>query len=301
MTGGHGFLGSHLLPLLEEKGAQVIAPKSHEFDLRIEQDVKRAFQEIQPDILVHLAASVGGIGANRSNPGRFFYDNAMMGLLLLEGARIYDVEKVLSLGTICSYPKFTEVPFKEENFWQGYPEETNAPYGLAKKMLLVQNQAYRKQYDFPGIFLMSTNLYGPRDNFDLENSHVIPAMIRKIYEAKIRGEKQLTFWGSGKVSREFLYVSEAARALVLALENYSGGEPVNLGSGEEITIADLAKNIMKLMAFEAELIWDTQYPDGQPRRCLDVNQAKSLFSFENKVNFTDGLQKTIDWYLSIHK
>jgi GDP-L-fucose synthase len=248
-------------------------------------------------MVVHLAASVGGIGANRKYPGTLFYDNAAMGIHLIEAARLAQVEKVIICGTICSYPKFTSVPFNEEALWDGYPEETNAPYGLAKKMLLVQSQAYRQQYGFNSIFLLPVNLYGPRDNFDLESSHVIPALIRKCVEAKEKGEQQIYAWGSGKATREFLYVEDAAEAIVMAAEKYDGAEPVNIGTGNEIKIKDLASLVAKKAGFTGEIIWDSTKPDGQPRRCLDVTKSKSLFGFEARTTLEGGLQKTIDWYV----
>jgi len=248
------------------------------------------------DIVIHLAADVGGIGYNRENPGSLFYNNLMMGAQLMETARLSGVDKFVAVGTICAYPKFTPVPFQEENLWDGYPEETNAPYGLAKKMLLVQSQAYRKQYDFNSIFLLPVNLYGPRDNFDPESSHVIPALIKKVYDAKKNNLDTVEVWGTGKASREFLYVEDAAEAIVLATEIYDGDEPSNIGAGFEITIKELIELIVKLMDYKGEIVWDDTKPDGQPRRCLDVSRAKEYFDFEAKVKFEEGLKKTIEWY-----
>jgi len=294
VTGGAGFLGRFVVDKLSKKGANVFVPRSREYDLRkreaCEKVVKRA------DMVIHLAAVVGGIGANMENPGRFFYDNAIMGIQLIEEARKAGVEKFVCVGTVCAYPKFTPVPFREEDIWNGYPEETNAPYGLAKKMLLVQLQAYRKQYDFNGIYLIPTNLYGPGDNFDLKTSHVIPAMMRKMDEAMKKGEERITLWGTGNVSREFLYVEDAADAIVKATEVYDKEEPVNLGTGREIKIRDLAELIAKIMGFEGEIVWDTSKPDGQPRRCLDVERAKKELGWEARVSLEEGLKRTVEWY-----
>jgi GDP-L-fucose synthase len=298
VTGGAGFLGSHVVERLKQQGcADLIIPRSSDYDLRDSSVALSLLKNSKPDIVVHLAASVGGIGANRKNPGTLFYDNAAMGIHLLEAARQAQVEKVIICGTICSYPKFTPVPFKEDALWDGYPEETNAPYGLAKKMLLVQSQAYRQQYGFNSIFLLPVNLYGPRDNFDLESSHVIPALIRKCVEAKERGERQLHAWGSGKATREFLFVEDAAEAIVMATEKYDGQEPINIGTGYEITIKDLAELIAEKAGFTGEIIWDHSKPDGQPRRCLDVSKAKAQFGFEARTTLEAGIQKTIDWYI----
>jgi GDP-L-fucose synthase len=298
VTGGAGFLGSHVVDRFIKQGCtDLIIPRSRDYDLRDSAVATSLLKNTKPDMVVHLAASVGGIGANRKYPGTLFYDNAAMGIHLIEAARLAQVEKVIICGTICSYPKFTSVPFNEEALWDGYPEETNAPYGLAKKMLLVQSQAYRQQYGFNSIFLLPVNLYGPRDNFDLESSHVIPAFIRKCVEAKEKGEQQIYAWGSGKATREFLYVEDAAEAIVMAAEKYDGAEPVNIGTGNEIKIKDLASLVAKKAGFTGEIIWDSTKPDGQPRRCLDVTKSKSLFGFEARTTLEGGLQKTIDWYV----
>ena len=298
VTGGRGFLGSHLIPLLKAAAPEsIITPSSQEYDFVEAGNVARLYETCRPHIVIHLAARVGGIGANRSNPGKFFYDNAIMGLQLMEYGRRYGLEKFVALGTICAYPKFTPVPFKEDDLWNGYPEETNAPYGLAKKMMLVQAQSYREQYGFNAIYLLPVNLYGPNDNFDLETSHVIPALIRKCVTAVRDGVSHVTLWGSGEPTREFLYVEDAAEAIMLATERYNGSEPVNLGSGFEISIRDLARLIAQLTGFRGEFVWDASKPDGQPRRCLDVTRAERLFGFRAKVSFEEGLQRTIDWYL----
>ena len=297
VTGGAGFLGTYVVKKLEERGcSEIFIPRSEHYDLVEMEAVKSLYQEARPDIVIHLAAKVGGIGANMRNPGRFFYDNLMMGVQMMEQGRLFGLEKFVAIGTICAYPKFTPVPFKEEDLWNGYPEETNAPYGLAKKMLLVQSQAYRHQYGFHSIFLLPVNLYGPRDDFDLESSHVIPALIRKAVEAKERGERRIVAWGTGKVSREFLYVEDAAEGIILATEKYDKADSINLGAGFEITIRDLAKLICELAAFEGEIEWDLSKPDGQPRRSLDTSRAKIEFGFEAKKDLRAGLKKTIDWY-----
>ena len=296
VTGGAGFLGSFLVEKLKEKGVKeesIRIPRSRDTDLRYWENCVKAVRDI--DIVIHLAARVGGIGFNRKYPATLFYDNAMMGIQMMEVARQEGVEKFVAIGTVCAYPKFTPVPFKEKNLWGGYPEETNAPYGLAKKMLLVQSQAYRQQYGFNSIFLLPVNLYGPRDNFDLESSHVIPALIRKFVEAVENNKKEVIVWGTGKASREFLYVEDAARGIVLATEKYNKPEPVNIGAGFEIKIKDLVELIAELTGFEGEIRWDTSKPDGQPRRCLDVSRAKEEFGFEAKTDFKDGLRKTIEW------
>jgi GDP-L-fucose synthase len=283
---------------LRELGCrQIIVPRSSQYDLRNPQTALTLIQETRPELIIHLAASVGGIEANRKNPGSFFYDNLTMGTHLMEAARVANVEKFVSCGSICSYPKFTSVPFKEDDLWNGYPEETNAPYGLAKKMLLVQSQAYKQQYGFNSIFLLPVNLYGPRDNFDLETSHVIPALIRKCLEAIQQGKDQIIVWGSGKATREFLYVEDAAEAILLAAEDYDESKPVNIGTGTEISIKDLTELIAIQTGFKGQIIWDTSKPDGQPRRCLDVQRAKECFGFEAKVSLEEGLKKTIDWYV----
>jgi len=299
VTGGAGFLGRHVVQKLRERGCQrVFVPRREEYDLRERDAVIRMYRDAKADIVIHLAGVVGGIGANRANPGKFFYDNAIMGIQLIEYARQFGIQKFVCVGTICAYPKFTPVPFKEENLWNGYPEETNAPYGLAKKMLLVQLQAYREQYGFNGIYLLPVNLYGPGDNFDLETSHVIPALIRKCIEAKERGEERIVVWGTGKPTREFLYVEDAAEGILLATERYNESEPVNLGSGMEISVEDLVHLIARLTGFEGEIVWDTGKPDGQPRRCLDASKAERLFGFKAKMSFEEGLRKTIEWYRS---
>lgn len=297
VTGGSGFLGGHVLEELARRGAtQVSAPRRADYDLRDPEQVRRCLQDIRPDLIIHLAAVVGGIGANRKHPGQFYYDNMAMGLHLVEEARRAGVEKMTNLGTICAYPKFTPVPFRESELWNGYPEETNAPYGLAKKMLLVQGQAYRQEYGFNSIFLLPVNLYGPRDNFDPESSHVIPALIRKALEAKESNAPEMVCWGTGSATREFLYVADCARAIVLASERYDGPEPVNLGSGMEISIRDLSEKIARYCGYEGTLVWDSTKPDGQPRRCLDTSRAAELFGFRAEVPFDQGLQQTIAWY-----
>ncbi|GIM47101.1 GDP-L-fucose synthase [Collibacillus ludicampi] len=298
VTGGSGFLGSHVVDKLKNCGCKdIIIPRSSQYDLRNQSTCFSLVRSTKPDLILHLAASVGGIEANRKNPGSFFYDNLSMGLHLIESARLANVEKFVALGTICSYPKFAPIPFKEEDLWEGYPEETNAPYGLAKKMLLVQSQAYRKQYGFNSIFLLPVNLYGPRDNFDLETSHVIPALIRKCLEAREHGKDHITVWGSGKATREFLYVEDAADAILLAAVRYNGEDPVNIGTGEEISIQSLVKLIAEKTGYTGKIFWDVSKPDGQPRRCLDVTKAKELFGFEAKTRLPEGLEKTIAWYM----
>src|SRR5262245_5592132 len=297
VTGGAGFLGTALVDTLRARGCRDITiPRSREYDLREADAIVRLYEAARPHVVIHLAATVGGIGANRENPGRFFYDNAIMGLQLMEHARRIGVEKFVALGTVCAYPKFTAVPFKEDDLWNGYPEETNAPYGLAKKMLLVQGQAYRAQYGFNAIFLLPVNLYGPRDNFDLQSSHVIPAMIRKFLAAKEQRVSTVVLWGDGSPTREFLHVEDAAEAIALATERYDGLEPVNLGSGEEITIRELAELISSEVGFRGEIVWDTSQPNGQPRRRLDVSRAESLFGFRARRSFHDGLRQTIEWF-----
>ncbi len=299
VSGGSGFLGSFVVEKLRAAGCQEITvPRSREYDLREKSEALRLYKEARPDIFIHLAAVVGGIGANRANPGRFFYDNAAMGLHAIEAARTAGIEKFVCAGTICSYPKFTPVPFREENFWDGYPEETNAPYGLAKKLLLVQLQAYRQQYGMNGIYLTPVNLYGPRDNFDLETSHVIPALIRKCWEAKQAGAAEVLAWGTGSATREFLYVEDAAEAIVLAAEKYAKADLVNLGSGEEISIRDLLGQIRALVGYEGALRWDATKPDGQPRRCLDTSRALAEFGWRGKTPLRDGLRKTFRWFES---
>ncbi len=298
VAGGSGFLGHHVVQELKRHGATTIhTPRRREFDLRDRDQVQQCLRQTNPDVVIHLAAVVGGIGANRKHPGSFFYDNAIMGLHLLEESRKFGVAKMTLVGTICAYPKFTPVPFLEENLWNGYPEETNAPYGLAKKMMLVQSQAYRQEYGFNSIYLLPVNLYGPRDNFDPESSHVIPALIRKAIEARESGAREMICWGSGRATREFLYVEDCARAIVQASELYNESEPVNLGSGMEISIKDLSQLIADLCGFKGTLVWDATKPDGQPRRCLDTQRALARFGFKAETEFTDGLRKTIDWYL----
>ena len=297
VTGGAGFLGQVLVRQLQQKGCQQITvPRSAQFDLRKTSAIRKLYAQARPDMVIHLAAVVGGIGANRENPGKFFYDNLMMGVELMEQARQMGIAKFVAIGTICAYPKFTPLPFKEDNLWNGYPEETNAPYGLAKKMLLVQSQAYRQQYGFNSIYLLPVNLYGPGDNFSLTSSHVVPALIRKCIDAKKRGDKQITVWGTGRATREFLYVDDAARGIILAAEKFNDSEPVNIGAGFEISIKDLVELIVKLTKFKGEIIWDASKPDGQPRRCLDTSRAKKEFGFQAMVTFEAGLKKTIAWY-----
>lgn len=297
VTGGNGFLGKYVVQKLKEHGAeQINIADIDRYDLRELADIKRMYHEQQPNIVIHLAAVVGGIGANRANPGKFFYDNAIMGIQLIEQARQFSVEKFVCIGTICAYPKHTPVPFKEENLWNGYPEETNAPYGLAKKMLLVQLQAYRQQYGFNGIYLLPVNLYGPGDNFDPDSSHVIPALIKKCVDAQREGKDEIVVWGTGQASREFIYVEDAAEGIALATEKYDKPNPVNIGAGFEITIKELVELIVELTGFQGKIAWDKTKPDGQPRRMLDTSRAKNEFGFEAKINFEEGLKKTIEWY-----
>lgn len=299
VTGGAGFLGRHLVTHMKKEGCRHIAvPEYPQFDLTLHADVERLFLTHRPEILIHLAAVVGGIGANRTSPGRFFYDNAIMGIELIEAARRYKLEKIVVLGTICAYPKFTPVPFSEENLWNGYPEETNAPYGLAKKMLLVQCQAYREQYGTNAIYLLPVNLYGPGDNFDLQTSHVIPALIRKCVEAVESGRDEIELWGDGSPTREFLYVEDAADGIFLATKLYDKPDPVNLGSGMEISIRNLANRIAAITGFKGTIAWNTTQPNGQPRRCLDTTRAEREFGFRAITPFDAGLRKTIDWYLA---
>jgi GDP-L-fucose synthase len=302
VTGGAGFLGSALVKVLSARGAaHVFVPRSAEFDLREKTDVRRCFDAARPDVVIHAAAVVGGIGANRLHPGRFFYDNAVMGVHLVEEARRAGVAKFVGIGTVCAYPKFTPVPFREEDLWNGYPEETNAPYGLAKKMLLVQLQAYRQEYGLDGIYLLPVNLYGPRDNFDLETSHVISAMIRRFLEAKESGAKEVVLWGDGSPTREFLFVEDAAHGIVTAAEKYDGPEPVNVGSSEEISIRDLAALVASAAGYTGAIQWDATKPNGQPRRKLDVSRAETLFGWKSTVPLREGLTRTIEWYRSTSK
>lgn len=297
VTGGAGFLGAPVCRLLGEHGAgDVFVPRRVEYDLTDALEVTRLFERVRPDVVIHLAAEVGGIGANRDNPGRFFYANMAMGLHMVEEARRRSVEKFVQVGTVCSYPKFTPVPFSETSLWDGYPEETNAPYGVAKKALLVMLAAYREQYGFPGIFLMPTNLYGPRDNFDPRSSHVIPALIRKCEEARVANESSIACWGTGSASREFLYVDDCAEAIVAATERYDSPEPVNIGVGKEIAIRDLVELIAKATGFAGDIRWDTTKPDGQPRRVLDTTRAAREIGFHARTSFDDGLRVTVDWF-----
>lgn len=297
VTGGNGFLGTHLVKQLRAlQPKEILIPTSKEYDLRKQADCQKVIKNI--DLVIHLAANVGGIGYNQENPGSLFYDNLVMGVHLMEEARKANVEKFVSVGTICAYPKFTPVPFKEDDLWDGYPEETNAPYGLAKKMLLVQGQAYKQQYDFNAIYLLPVNLYGPGDNFDPASSHVIPALIKKFVEAKQDGTPEVTVWGSGKPTREFLYVEDAARGILLAAEKYSKPDPVNLGSSVEISIAELAETISSVVGYQGKIVFDSSKPDGQPRRKLDVSRARVEFGFESEVKFENGLNATVEWHLT---
>jgi GDP-L-fucose synthase len=297
ITGGTGFLGSNLVAALGRVGCKhLLVFHSSEYDLRNPAETARLFNDTRPEIVIHLAAAVGGIGANRASPGRFFYDNLMMGVEVIEQARLHKVEKVVAIGTVCAYPKFCPVPFREEDLWNGYPEETNAPYGMAKKMLLVQAQAYRQQYGLNSIYLLPVNLYGPGDSFDPEKSHVIPALIKKCFDAIHSGADHIDVWGTGAASREFLYVEDCARAIMLATQHYEKPEPINLGAGREISIRELVALIGELCGFRGEIRWDSSKPDGQPRRCLDVSKAEREFGFRAQTDFRDGLRKTIEWY-----
>jgi len=299
VTGGAGFLGQAVIKKLIERGAKegnIFIPRSREYDLVDGDAIERLLHDSQPDIIIHLAAQVGGIGANREHPAEFFYNNLMMGVQLIHKAWERGIEKFVAVGTICAYPKFTPVPFQEEELWNGYPEETNAPYGLAKKMLLVQSQAYRDQYGYNSIYLLPVNLYGPGDNFDPQSSHVIPALIKKCVDAQAAGEAEIVVWGDGSPTREFLYVDDAAEGILLAAEHYNDSEPVNLGSGMEISIKHLVETIAKATGFDGRLVWDTSKPNGQPRRCLDVTRAKEWFGFEAQMPFDEGLKRTVEWY-----
>jgi len=297
VTGGAGFLGSFVCEKLRKEGCrQIFFPRKNQYNLVEMEACKRVYQDARPDIVIHLAAVVGGIGANQQNPGRFFYENLMMGVQLMEQGRLFGVEKFVAIGTICCYPKYTPVPFKEEDIWNGYPEETNAPYGLAKKMLLVQSQAYRQQYGMNAIFLLPVNLYGPRDNFNPESSHVIPALIKKCSDAIRNNEKEIVVWGTGKATREFLYVEDCAEGIVLASEHYNKSDPVNLGAGFEISISDLVILIAKHIGFKGQIIWDRSKPDGQPRRMLDTSRVQKEYHFKAKTTLEEGLAKTISWY-----
>jgi GDP-L-fucose synthase len=297
ITGGAGFLGSFVTEKLKALGyTNLTIPRRKEYDLTHEAGAQRLYKDFKPDVILHLAAEVGGIGANRDNPGRYFFANMSMGMHLIEGAREHGLKKFVQVGTICAYPKFTPVPFKEADLWNGYPEETNAPYGVAKKALMVMLQGYREQYHLNGVYLLPVNLYGPRDNFDLKTSHVIPALIRKCVEAKRRGDKEIEAWGTGSASREFLYVEDCAEGVVLSMEKYDSAEPINLGSGREISIKNLTELVAKLCGFTGKIVWDPTKPDGQPRRCLDVSRAKERIGFLAQTTLEDGLRKTIDWY-----
>ena len=299
VTGGAGFLGTWVVQRLRQRGCQsILVPRSKDYDLRRGEDIRRALSDAAPDLILHLAARVGGIGANRAHPAEYFYDNLMMGVPLLHEAWRAGVSKFVAIGTVCAYPKFTPVPFHEDDLWNGYPEETNAPYGLAKKMLLVQSQAYRQQYGYNSIFLLPVNLYGPGDNFDPESSHVIPALIKKCLDAKRRGDEAIEVWGDGSPTREFLYVEDAAEGILLATEHYDESEPINLGSGQEINIQALVEIIARLIGFEGKIVWDTTRPNGQPRRSLDTSRAHRLFGFRAQMGLEEGLRQTIAWYVA---
>ncbi|MEA3326245.1 MAG: GDP-L-fucose synthase [Chloroflexota bacterium] len=302
VTGGAGFLGTYLIKYLRQRGAEkIFVPKIEDYDLVQQDAIQQMLNDSNPEVIIHLAAHVGGIGANREHPAEFFYDNLMMGVQLLHQAYAYGVEKFVAIGTVCAYPKFTPVPFSENDLWIGYPEETNAPYGLAKKMLLVQSQAYRDQYGYNSIFLLPVNLYGPGDNFNPRSSHVIPALIRKCVEAKEQGQDHIVVWGDGSPTREFIYVKDAARGIALAAEHYNQSLPVNIGSGFEISIKDLVEKIVRMTGFDGKLVWDTSKPNGQPRRALDISRARDMFGFEAHTDFEEGLQETIDWYCQNRK
>lgn len=297
VTGGAGFLGSFITEKLSQREcANILIPEIEDYDLVKVEDINKMYDDMRPDIVIHLAAVVGGIGANRIHPGEFFYKNLMMGVQLIEQGRLRNIEKFVAIGTVCAYPKFAKVPFKEDDIWSGYPEETNAPYGLAKKMLLVQSQAYRQEYGFNSVFLLPVNLYGPRDNFDPASSHVIPALIKKCIDAVNKGSDYIECWGSGSASREFIYADDAAEGILLATEFYNGSDAVNIGAGMEIKIKDLVEKIAELTGFKGDIRWDKTQPDGQPRRCLDTSRAKERFGFEAKTDFDTGLKNTIEWY-----
>jgi GDP-L-fucose synthase len=296
VTGGGGFLGSHLIPLLDDEGARKTVVRSRDYDLTEQDATRKLLAEVEPQVVIHLAADVGGIGANRANPGRYFYGNMAMGLNVIEESRLHGVKKIVQIGTVCAYPKHTPVPFREEDLWNGYPEETNAPYGVAKKALLVMLQGYRQQYGLNGICLLPANLYGPGDDFDLETSHVIPALIRKFVDAREAGSASVKVWGTGSASREFLYVEDAARAIILATKHYDGPDPINVGTGREITIRDLVALIAKLTDFAGDVRWDSSKPDGQPRRSLDTSRARESFGFVATTSLEDGLRQTINWW-----
>jgi len=297
VTGGDGFLGRHLVPMIEKKEPEsIFVPKIEEYNLCEKEDIIRMYEKAKANLVIHLAAVVGGIEANRKNPGKFFYENSIMGIQLIEYARRYNVEKFVAIGTICAYPKFTPVPFKEEDLWNGYPEETNAPYGLAKKMLLVQSQSYREQYGFNSIFLLPVNLYGPGDDFNPQSSHVIPSLIKRCFDAIREGKDEIVVWGTGKVTREFLYVEDAARAILLATEKYNEPNPINIGANFEISIKDLVTLISRLTGFKGKIVWDISRPNGQPRRCLDATKAYEKFDFKAGIPFEKGLRETIEWY-----
>ena len=299
VTGGAGFLGKFVVRKLDEKGCKnIFVPTIEEYDLRDVNVIKRMYASAKADMVIHLAATVGGIGANLDKPGSYFYDNLIMGIQLIEQARVNDIEKFVVIGTICAYPKFTPVPFREENLWNGYPDEVTGPYGLAKKMLLVQSQAYRQQYGFNSIFLLPVNLYGPGDNFDPKFSHVVPALIRKFYEAKISDSKEVVVWGTGKATREFIYAEDCAEGIVKAAQSYDKSEPVNIGTGIETPIKDLAEKIKDLIGYKGDVVWDSSKPDGQPRRCLDISRALEEFGFKAKTNFDVGLKNTVQWYIN---
>ena len=301
VTGGAGFLGYYVTEGLKKRGCEnILVPKIEDYDLVRMEDIVRMYDDMRPDVVIHLAAVVGGIGANREHPGEFFYKNLMMGVQLIEQGRLKGIEKFVAIGTVCAYPKFTPVPFKEDDIWNGYPEETNAPYGLAKKMLLAQSQAYRAEYGFNSIFLVPVNLYGPRDNFDPASSHVIPALIKKCVDAIDAGDDYIDCWGTGSASREFIYAADAAEGMLLATEHYNGAEAVNIGTGVEITIKGLVEKIVELTGFKGEIRWDSSQPDGQPKRRLDVSRAKERFGFEAKTGFDEGLKATVDWYKANH-